>query len=79
MDGNTQPCIPPSRPGFRITSRLPDQEATVVIAVRNPQSRLVVVAATLDGQAVPVAKGTVTLALPWDGVAHHAEMVPGSV
>ena len=60
VDGRTleiRPCIPESWPGYRIDYRLPDGVTRCQILVDNPHGGEHVVAASLDGQPVPVTEG----------------------
>jgi len=65
------PCVPDDWPGYAIEYRCPRSGTRYAIEVSNPHGcAQQVVAATLDGAALPVADGMLRLPLSADGWAH---------
>ncbi len=76
QDGRTlvlKPCIPASWPGFRILYRLADGETECEIEVENGGAGRVL-AATLDGRAVPISGETARVTLPPGGGSYRLEV-----
>ena len=72
-----RPCILESWPGYRIDYRLPNGVTRCRILVDNPHGGEHVVAASLDGQPVPVTGGRARVALPEAGGDYLIKVVLG--
>ncbi|MDR3416530.1 MAG: glycosyl transferase [Nevskia sp.] len=73
-----RPCVPDDWPEYSIEYRLPSGRTQYRICVGNPQGCAeTVVGATLDGQSLDVAAGTVRVPLADDGGRHEVGVTLG--